>query len=503
MLGAPLVAAVALLFVPADRRTLIRAVSVTATAISLWFALRVFLGFDSVLADADGLRFRQQIPWVPALGISYHVAVDGLNVGLVVMAAVVAFAAACVSSDIRSGEKEYHILLLCMAAGVLGAFASMDLFFFYCFHELALVPTFIMLGVWGRGERRDYAAFQITIYLSAGALLALVGLLALYFQLPAASRSFDLARMVAHFQGMPMALAAQQAVLPLLLFGFGILVSLWPFHTWAPLGYSTAPTATAMVHAGVLKKFGMYGLIRLALPVLPEALREWAPWIGLLGLGNLVYCGWVAMRQRDLGGLFANSSVAHMGFCFLGLASQSVLGITGAVLVMIAHGLLAALSFALVGVLHSELKTTRMDDLGGLLQQAPFMGGCLMIALLAGCGLPGFANFVGELMVLFGAWQALPWIAVAGAWAGLVIGAVYMLRAARDVLHGPVSARCATSGLALSAGRRLPFVVLVAGLVILGCFPRLITDKIEPDAERLLGAKVSAVRAVAAAAQQR
>ena len=248
--------------------------------------------------------------------------VDGINVGLVLMGAIVAFAAACVAWEIKEREKEFYILLLVMAGGILGAFASLDLFFFYFFHELALVPTFIMIGVWGRGERKNYATFQITLYLSIGALLALVGLIALYLQ--SGASTFDipdadpihLRRAALRFH-----LAAQHFIFPLLLFGFGILVSLWPFHTWAPLGYGSAPTPTAMLHAGVLKKFGLYGLIRIALPLLPDEAQSWMPLLAWLCLGNLVYCGWVAMRQKDFNWLIGYSSVAHMGFVFLGIAS--------------------------------------------------------------------------------------------------------------------------------------------------------------------------------------
>ena len=217
------------------------------------------------MPGANGYQFEQQIPWVESLGISYHVGVDGLNVGLILMGAIVAFAAACCSWEIKEREKEFYILLLVMSGGILGAFASLDLFFFYFLHELALVPTFIMIGVWGRGERKNYATFQITLYLSIGALIALIGLIALYLQ--SGANTFDIPKLIEHAKANPLAASAQNFIFPLLLFGFGILVSLWPFHSWAPLGYGSAPSPTAMLHAGVLKKFGLYGLIRIALPL--------------------------------------------------------------------------------------------------------------------------------------------------------------------------------------------------------------------------------------------
>src|SRR6185503_3186073 len=212
---------------------------------------------------------------VDSLGLSYYVGVDGINVGLVLMAAVVAFAAACVSWEIKDRQKEFYILLLLMAGGILGAFASLDLFFFYFFHELSLVPTFIMIGVWGRGEQKNYATFQITLYLSVGALIALIGLIILYINSAVAGlpATFDIVEMTRRFKAVPLVLGAQKLIFPLLLFGFGILVSLFRFHTWAPLGYGSAPAPTAMLHAGVLKKFGLYGLIRIAIPFAPDVAK--------------------------------------------------------------------------------------------------------------------------------------------------------------------------------------------------------------------------------------
>jgi NADH-quinone oxidoreductase subunit M len=251
-----------------------------------------------------------------------------------------------------------------------------------------------------------------------------------------------------------------------------------------------------MLHAGVLKKFGLYGLIRIALPIMPQAAEHWLKVLALLCLGNILYCGWVAMRQRDLNFLIGNSSVAHMGFAFLGIASLSVMGITGAVLVMIAHGLLAALTFGLSGYLYQQTGTLQMDKLGGLLKQLPFIGTAMIIAMFAGCGLPGLANFAGEILVLFGSWKTLPWFVVAGAWGALVIGAIYMLRAVRDVWHGGPTAQWAAARDA-SAWRRTPFVLLLAALLVIGVWPRLLTDKIEPGVKTIVGADAQSAVAVA------
>ena len=481
ILGLPLLAAVLLVFVPGNFRVIIRAIALAATFVPMLLAVKMFCQF---VTGHVGYQFEQQIPWVESLGMSYHVGVDGLNVGLVLMGAIVAFAAACCSWEIQTREKEFYILLLVMTGGILGAFASLDLFFFYAFHEFALVPTFIMIGIWGRGERKNYATFQITIYLSIGALLALLGLIALYVQ--SGAHTFDIPKLTEYIAANPLAAKSQNFIFPLLLFGFGILVSLWPFHSWAPLGYGVAPSPTAMLHAGVLKKFGLYGLIRVALPLMPQAAQSWMQILAWLALGNILYVGWVAMKQKDLNLLIGNSSVAHMGFIFLGLASLNLIGVTGAVLVMIAHGFLAALTFALSGYIYQKTGTLQISALGGLCRKLPFIGTVLLMAAMAGCGLPGFANFVGEVTVFFGAWTVFPLITGLALWGALIIGSVYMTRAIRNVLHGPLPEQWNKITDATDLWRKLPYALLLVSLLVFGCFPKLLTNQIEPDAKKIV-----------------
>ncbi len=478
----PLLAALLLVFIPRNYRVIIRAIAILATFISMALAIKMFWQF---VPGVSGYQFEQEIPWVDALGISYHVGVDGLNVGLILMGAVVAFAATLCSWEIQTREKEFYILLLIMSGGILGAFASLDLFFFYFLHEFALVPTFIMIGVWGRGDRKNYATFQITLYLSVGALLALLGLIGLYLRCGA--NTFDIPKMIQYVQSNPIPEHSQKLIFPLLLFGFGILVSLWPFHSWAPLGYGSAPSPTAMIHAGVLKKFGLYGLIRIALPLMPQVAHHWMNLLSLLCLGNILYIGWVAMRQRDLNLLIGNSSVAHMGFIFLGIASLNLIGVTGAVFVMVAHGFLAALTFALSGYIYQKTGTLEMSELGGLCRPLHFIGTALIMAAMAGCGLPGFANFVGEVTIFFGAWKVFPIVTVCAVWGGLVIGGIYMTRAIRNILQGPVPAKFSKLP---DAGlwRKFPYVLLLAALFVFGCFPKLLTSQIVPDATKVLSA---------------
>lgn len=475
----PLLMAALLLLVPNTSQLRTRWGALLATLVSAILATIAFFKFDPAIA---GYQFEQKIPWSSTLGISFHLGVDGLSLGLIWMGAIVSFAACCLSKDIVEREKEYYILLLLMTGGILGAFASLDLVSMYVLHELALVPTFIMIGVWGRGKDRNYAAYKITLYLSAGALLTLAGLIALYIQTGA--KSFDLPEIMGFAVNHPISLPAQNYIFPLLLFGLGILVSLWPFHTWAPLSYAAAPTGTAMMHAGVIKKFGLFALLRIALPLMPDAAQLWMQILAWLCLGNILYCGLVALNQKNINLLLGNSSVAHMGIVFLGIASLNLIGVTGAVFVMIAHGLLAALSFGLSGYLYQQTKTLEIGRYGGLLRELPFLGTCMIMALFAGCGLPGFGNFVGELSVFFGAWKEHKVPVIIACWGALVIGSIYMLRAIRAIWHGPITKPDGV--LCDAAGNRLPFVILLAALIWLGFCPNWLVRRIEPSLKTIL-----------------
>ena len=476
----PLFAGLVVGVIPGDRTSAIRGVTLGASGLTALLALVAFCSFD----PDGGLQFETEWTWVESLGLKFYLAADGINIGIIFMGAVVAFAAVCCAGDVTHRIKEFYFLLNLMICGILGAFASMDLFFFYFFHELALVPTFIMIGVWGRGQNRNYATYKITLYLSFGALLALIGLIGVYVQTGA--ESFSIPDLMKAVEEKPIMESAQQWIFPLLMFGFGILVSLWPFHTWAPLGYGAAPTATAMLHAGVLKKFGLYGLIRVAIPMAPAGAQTWLEVLAWLALANLLFCGLVAVRQKDLNQLIGNSSVAHMGFIFLGIASLNVIGLTGAVLVMIAHGLLAALAFGLSGHLYQQHGSLDMTRMGGLLRKMPLAGTALPMAMMAGCGLPGFANFAGEITIFFAAWSAgFQIITVIAAWSALVIGGLYMLRAIRNILHGSQGEDWdnASDAKPLVA---TAFGLLLAMLLVFGFAPNLLTKRINSEVEKIV-----------------
>jgi NADH-quinone oxidoreductase subunit M len=483
----PFLGALLILIIPGNFRVILRGIAILTSSIQVLKAISIFAAFQTGIA---GLQFEENAPWIPAAGFNYHLGVDGLNIGLVLMTSLVSLAAVLVSSDVERQSKLFYLLLLLISGGATGAFLSQDLYFLYFFNELALVPTFIMMGVWGRGEHKAYATYQMAIYLTLGAIVALIGLVTLHGV--SGANSLDAATLKLWLAGKPLSSSAQEVVFPLLLFGFGTLVGLWPFHSWAAPGYAAAPTATAMLHAGVLKKVGLYALIRVALPLMPHGAAVWLPILSTLCLGNILYCGWVAMRQRDLALLLGNSSLAHMGFCFLGLASLSVVGITGVVVIMVAHGLLAGLSYAVLGYLSKTVGTTNMDKMGGILKNAPFIGTIGIMAFMAGCGLPGFANFPGEIGVMFGAWKTMPWLVVIAAWGGLIIGGVYMLRAIRDIFHGPLQAQNAgvrdAGGSLEGYWRRVPYLLLVSALIFFGVSPDTLVQRIHPTVEDIVKA---------------
>src|SRR5881398_3443306 len=422
----------------------------------------------------------------PEWRLSFTTGIDGLSLMMVLLASIVTLAAVWFAGTIERYENAFYACLLFISGGAIGAFASIDLFFFYAFHELALIPTFLLIGIWGSGNRIA-AAWKITIYLAIGSFILLLGLILLYQSFPLASRSFDIRVLQTAARMGQISPDAQRHVYLLLLIGFGILISLFPFHTWAPEAYAAAPAPAAMLHAGVLKKFGLYGLLRLAIPMLPEGARHWATLLIVLLLGNIIYVGLVTIAQKRLDWMLGYSSVMHMGYIFLGIASAGILGVTGAAVLMFAHGLSIALLFAIAGELRKRTGTLVLDDLGGLGKVMPFAGLAFGLGAFAAIGLPGFANFAGEIMIFFGAfkngWEIerfhLFQIAtVLGLW-GVVISAVYMLRAYRKTFMGTLAARWKDL-VDLRPSLRVPVTLLVGAVLCYGFFPQSFVRIIAP-----------------------
>ena len=317
---------------------------------------------------------------------------------------------------------------------------------------------------------------KLTLYLTAGAALALIGLLTMYY---AGGRTMDMPTLT---QNLRVDAKTQKWIFPTLMFGFGFLASLWPFHTWSPLGYAAAPTAASMMHAGVLKKLGAYGIIRIALPLLPEGARYWANLLAILACFNILYAGWSALMQRDWKFIIGYSSVSHMGYVLLGIATLNVVGVSGAVLLMFAHGLMAALTFSLIGFFYHQTHNRYVPELSGLARKIPFIGTCMVMAVMASSGLPGFANFPSEIMVFIGAWHRGTVVfrvaTICAVW-GIVVTATYLLRAVRTSFFGPFDEKWSMLKDATTLWRKLPYALLLAALLAVGFYPRSLTDIIQ------------------------
>ena len=414
---------------------------------------------------------------------------------MLLLTALVTVAAVQVSPRIEKREGLFYACILLMDAGAAGAFASFDLFFFYAFHELALIPTFLLIGIWGHGQRHA-AAWRITVYLAIGSIILLVGLTKLYLAQNTAllhgHRTFDMIVM-AKTPGLIPA-AAQGGIYIWLLVGFGVLISLVPFHSWAPGAYASAPTPAAMLHAGVLKKFGLYGLLRVAVPLLPEGAKQWAHLLLILLVLNILYIGLVTIAQKRLDTMLGYSSVMHMGYVFLGIAAGNVVGLSGAALLMLGHGLSIAALFAMAGHLRQTSPTLAFTDFGGIAKRAPFLGYAFGMAAFASIGLPGFVNFASETMVFFGAFGSAPMsgtlsfsaiqiAVICGLW-GVVISAVYMLRAFRKMFMGEGAGSVVADATPVL---RWAVITLLVALLIGGVWPKSYLSFIQPSVEALLG----------------
>ncbi len=468
--------------------------ALTAAWAQLALTLFAVLGYDRA---RGGVQFLSAWNVAPEWGLSLRLGADGLSLIMLLLTALVTVAAIHASPRIEKREGLFFACLLLIDAGAAGAFASFDLFFFYAFHELALIPTFLLIGIWGHGQRHA-AAWRITIYLALGSIILLVGLAKLYLAqnvalLPGHARTFDMIVMAKTPALIPA--AAQGGIYIWLLIGFGILISLVPFHSWAPGAYASAPTPAAMLHAGVLKKFGLYGLLRVAVPLLPEGAKQWAHVLLVLLVLNILYIGLVTIAQKRLDTMLGYSSVMHMGYVFLGIAAGNAVGLSGAAMLMLGHGLSIAALFAMAGHLRQSSPTLAFTDFGGIAKRAPFLGYAFGMAAFASIGLPGFVNFASEIMVFFGAFSSAPrpgtfsfsaiQIAViCGLW-GVVISAVYMLRAFRKIFMGE------DTGTAVVAepkcDLRLAVILLLIALLIGGVWPKSYLNFIQPSVEALIG----------------
>lgn len=481
----PVIGTIALFLVPASRHDVVRGVGVGFATLQMLLTTWLFFDFDPAVA---GFQYVVARPWVPALGIQLKLGIDGISLAMTLLTSIVYLAGALVSLHVHDRVKDFYVLLTVLVAGVYGVFLSLDLFFFYFAYELAVVPMYLLIGYWG-STNREYATMKLTLYLTAGALVALLGLLMLYWLPshldPTFTPTFDIVALTEWVRGgggLPV--DWQIRVFPLLLVGFATIAPMWPLHSWSPGGHAAAPSAASMMHAGVLMKLGSYAIIRIGLSILPEGAVHWLPWVAVLCCFNIIYGGYVAMQQRDMKFVIGYSSSSHMGYVLLGIASISVMSVSGAVFLMFAHGVMTALAFALIGFFYEQTHTRMLDDLGGMAKQIPFIGICFAMMTMASLGLPGFANFASELLVIVGSWERYPIPTVLAVF-GLVITATYLLRTLKQSFFGPENPRWA--GLRDARGReRLPYLFMLAVLLLFGFYPFPLVEQISSGVQPVI-----------------
>jgi NADH-quinone oxidoreductase subunit M len=443
--------------------------------------LNLILGIAAALSPkAAAWSFNLQVLDKPALNLSFGLA-DGMSVVMILLSVIVTLAAVLSGKSPEGREKLWYGSSLLISAGAIGAFAATDLFFFYAFHELALIPTFLMIGILGRGDRREIA-WKITIYLGLGSIILLAGLV----WLANLTGTYDIKMMIENKDLVSP--AAQKGIAALLIIGFGTLVSLFPFHSWAAPAYASAPAPVAMLHAGVLKKFGLYGILRIAIPLVPDGLQHWLTPLLVLLVGNILWVGFVTISQKRLDTLLGNSSVMHMGYIFLAIAAliavpTNTLAAPAAIVLMFAHGISIALLFGLADRIERNTGSLDLDDLGGLAKSAPGLAFLFGIAAMASIGLPGLANFSGEVLVFLSAFKDYSPVnglgpvqiaCILAIW-GVVISAVYMLRAYRRIFQGP-TVKLTTSAPDLTLADRAPAILLIVALLAVGLYPNLLLN---------------------------
>jgi len=464
-----------------------------ASFVALLMSIRVAAGYK--LDGAATYQYLESAAWVNSLGISYQLGVDGIAAAMILLTGVIIFSGVLASWDVDRRPKEFFALLLVLVTGVFGVFAAQDLFMFFLFYEIAVLPMYLLIGIWGTGPK-EYSAMKLTLYLMLGSAFMLVGFLAMYFQSGAHPLTFDINTLKA--ASYP--LAFQKLYFPFLFLGFGTLAGFWPLHTWSPDGHASAPTAVSMLHAGVLMKLGAFGIIRIAVELLPGGAKEWLPIFGLFTLVNITYGAFSALSQTDLKYVTAYSSVSHMGVVVLGICTMNDAGINGAVLQMFSHGIMTGLFFALIGFTYGKTHTRIISEYGGLGKKMPVLATFFTIGGLCSLGLPGLSGFVAEFMVFVGAWRAtavyhlgpltVTWHWVTGIAAiGIVVTAAYVLRLLQKCFWGPITNHHYDDITDANPVQIAALTILTFVIVVVGMYPAplvaLINAGVQPVLDRL------------------
>jgi len=479
----PMIGALVLLLVPNTQRRIFELGALAITVFDFLLSIPLWFQYDR---GSAAVQWALNLDWIPAIGARFSIGMDGISLVLFLLTTFIGFIAVwCSFSAIEERHKEYYIWLLVMQFSMLGVFICQDMFLFYLFWELMLVPMYFLIAIWG-GPQKLYAAIKLFLYTLAGSVLMLIGILAIYFLQHQVTGHFDLS--IASFQAMAPVIAQQgktfQVLLALSFFlGFAIKVPMFPFHTWLPDAHVQAPTAGSVILAGILLKMGTYGFVRFLLPILPDATRELMPWFLSLAVIGIIYGALVALVQKDAKKLVAYSSVSHLGMCMLGLFAMNPNGITGGIFQMLNHGISTSGLFLIVGIVYERRHTRMVADFGGLSKTMPLFAVVFMIMTMSSIGLPGLNGFIGEFAILQGAFQAFPVAAITST-TGIILGAAYMLWLYQRMMFGEINEKNAQMK-DLKAREIAYFLPLVVAAFWIGLYPKPVMDVLSKPVENL------------------
>ena len=481
----PTFGAVVIAFLPKDRDRLIRAMGILFTGAALIVGIIMLFGFD--FGAHNGLQFELNAAWIPTVAIRYHVGIDGISLPLLELTLLLSFLCAIYTYRVLPAPgkpKGFLALMMLLETGMAGTFIAFDLVLFFIFWELVLVPMYFMIGIWG-SSNREYAAIKFFLYTLFGSVFMLLGFLAMFFK--SNPHTFDIIRLQQQAATAPFAKGVQLIIFAGVFLGFAIKVPMWPFHTWLPDAHTEAPTVGSVLLAGILLKMGAYGFIRIALPILPQAARVWAPAIGILAAIAIVYAALACLAQKDLKRLIAFSSVGHMGFVMLGIATLTSVGINAALFGMVAHGVITGMLFFEVGSIYDRYHTRQIAEIGGgMLIKVPYLAGIFAFTAIASLGLPGLAGFWGEVTALASSYSPARTLVLAGhvtlfrtlmvfGGIGTILTAGYFLWTLQRVNMGTLPEAWKEKALPdVTSNEWLAWAPLLIGILLLGLFPRVV-----------------------------
>ncbi|TFH35355.1 MAG: NADH-quinone oxidoreductase subunit M [Anaerolineales bacterium] len=472
----PIVFGILLLFFPADRHRAIRVTALAGATLALALSIWTYFSYDQAVG---GYQFLEHYQWIPRLGVSFAVGVDGMSAPLVLLTGVVMFTGVLISWGVDDRPREFFAFLFILATGVFGVFVALDLFMLIFFYEIAVFPMYLLIAIWGWKVTREYAAMKLTLYLFIGSVVALVGALAMYYA--AGGNSFSLFDL----EQAGFSVAFQKFWFPFVFFGFAVLGGIFPVHNWSPDGHVAAPTAVSMFHAGVLMKLGAFASLRVGIMLLPEGAKFWAPLILGLATINVVYGAFIASVQTDFKYVIGFSSVSHMGLVLLGFATLNKDGMTGAGIQMFSHGVMTALFFAVVGMVYDRAHTREIPRLGGMMKLLPLAGVAFIVGGLVSMGMPGLSGFVAEFPIFMGLWQAQPILAIIAA-ISIVITASYIMRVVGKVFFGKLPEEFEGHITPINNYDRVALVMLTGILILVGIYPSIMAPLVESGARSVL-----------------